>query len=116
MKAYELVIKMAESFVIQLEGLKFTKQEKLAIKLVGEIDACITIAEVTSDPWNTRVAHAMVAVMADPPQIKPVAGAMDAKDLYKIGTSGAAPSVAPAGVPQLLPTVASDTPTVAAEK
>ena len=66
----EQVIDLIEKLVVQLEGLKYTKNSMLAAKLVGGIEVGINISQVASDRWNTRVAVATKMVMEHAP--KPV--------------------------------------------
>jgi hypothetical protein len=66
----EQVVDLVEKLVVQLEGLKYTKNSMLAAKLVGGIEVGINISQVASDRWNTRVSNATLAVMAHAP--KPV--------------------------------------------
>jgi hypothetical protein len=68
MYAVEQVIDLIEKLVVQLEGLKYTKNSMLAAKLVGGIEVGINISQVASDRWNTRVAIATQKVMENAPE------------------------------------------------
>ncbi|NDQ57311.1 MAG: hypothetical protein GZ088_09595 [Acidipila sp.] len=72
MKCQDEVIRLAETYVKQLEGLEYSKNRDLALKLTGCVDTCIHIGEVGGDNWNTRVQQALKKCMMDRVPLRPI--------------------------------------------
>lgn len=95
MKAMEQVVNMVEQMVKQVEGLKYTKNRDMAIKIVGGCEALINILEVSADRWNTRLQIAVQDVMKDEP--KPIE--MGSGNMPPAAPIASIPSVVGSGAP-----------------
>lgn len=65
------IMTRVQSHMSQLETLKYTKQLRLADKLVGHIEEALKIGQLPH-PNPARMKEAMAAIMADPPGAAPV--------------------------------------------
>jgi hypothetical protein len=68
MYGYEQVTQMIELYIKTLEGLEFSKKRDQALRLLGNIDACVQISGCSMTPWQNRLDRAMVQLMSDPPK------------------------------------------------
>jgi hypothetical protein len=107
----EQVVDLVEKLVVQLEGLKYSKNAMLAAKLVGGIEIGINISQVASDRWNTRVAVATKMVMENAP--KPVEVKED--NLKALQQPIMPPAPPPAPVSLGLPQIDTNGPSVQVE-